>query len=778
MSTERGQQRINSLDQDLLHPEFLNLMDFLDIDGPPSYITSQLRESLTVSGQEHHVAHSRVPVHSPFYDGMVIRPIPDIPRIGAGYMDTLEIQLDVKRRLVHFLYAADQPLTLTQFSVIPAINTTSRQYEAHKILPLQPETAHQYITCWFGSLISFNAHNRMVSICSEGRGQGPQWFANSFAQAFISPEEAHAETLFVCSTYLLLSHGGGGSNEMGGMGFQYSDDNDLSQVMKRLRTSRQTISMDEYPTFAEPRQRTSLQEAHADSPFYSLLEYSTLNWPRHFAFITPSGRAEQASHSISLGALRTVALILSCNFNTWLESLNSILCNSESMALAQAHVLGTLKRWVLQARSAEDEDQTNVKLLFRALHWLTILQSVDILGQVQAVHQTTPGAPSLNRGKNTICLNLRVRFDTLGSFEEVSIRGYDMIANNKVYPEWYEHIMRLISTASEPCTIDHSRRVVFWVSLRGWSRGSLQLECVDLETGLVLGRDNVWTRKFYGWKYRVLVAQSPTHLGLQVVAEKRNANQLRSLLSTHVWSLKDLKTVKLGQGVLGEHWMIDDNEFDTSTLDDASAYPDLYHHGQLVFNGLTLQTPTGTWDLRTKRKLGDPSLKPSLLTVSENGHCEVYAEWDARTNSYFRLFLKDSLSHTTQQLLWDNGSHTGGSINASMQPNIIRTMVNIRYVALSYSGSKLMIQAESIRALNPKTRDLMWLIWERGLHSSWTLHTRYMTDSHEFWPLLKHDPYATEKMETDAPTRILRTMAPICSVHRVKSSPEDRDGHT
>lgn len=755
-------------------------MDFIGASGPPSHMTSQLRESLAASSQEHQVcAHPKLLVHNPFYDAMVIRPVSDVPRIGAGYVDILEIPLDVKRRLIHFLYAADQPLTLTQFSLLPAINTASRQYEAHKILPLQPETAHQYITCWFGGLVLFNAHHRTVNICDEGRGQGPQWFIDNFPQAFTSAEEAHAETLIVCSTYLLFARGGSGSQEMGGLGFQYSDHNDLSQVMKRLRASHQTISTEqgyEYATFAEQKQRIGLQEAHTDSPFYSLLEYSTLNWPRHFAFIIPSDKVEQASPSIPLAALRTVSLILSSNFFTWLESLDSILCggnhqDSERMALAQAHVFGTLKRWVLQVCSTEDENQsnqTNVRLLYvRALHWLTTLHSDNILGQVQAVNQITPGALSPpHMGKSAICRRLQARLIALGCFEDVSKRDCDIIVSHKVELEWYKYTMRLISTAGEPCTIDHLHRVVFWVSLRGWSRGSLQLECVDLETGLVLGRGSVWTTKFFGWKHRVLVAQSSTHLGLQVVAEKRSAGQVQSLLTTHVWALKDLKTVKLGQGVLGEHWMID-NELHTRTSE--LEYSDLYHQGQLVFDGMNLQTPTGTWDLRTRRKLGNPSPKPSLLTVSGNGHYEAYAEWDARTNSCFRLFLKDSHS---QHLLWDGGSHTRGSVNASAQANTNCTMLNIRYAALNYSGSKLIIQAESIHALKPPMKDLTWLIWERGLHGGWTLQTPYVTHGNEFWPL---GPYAIEKMETGAPTRILRAMAPICSVHRVKSPPQD--GH-
>ena len=259
-------------------------MDLPEVAGPPNHMTSQLRESRTASSQEHQLcAYPKMLVQAPLYDS-VLRPTSDVPRMGVGYMGIQDISSDVKRRLVHFLYAAGQPLTLTQFSVIPAVNTRLREYEADMVLPLQSETAHQYITCWFGSLVSFNAHSRTVSICSAGRGQGPKWFADSFPHAFISAEEAHAETLIVCSTYLLLAHGGSGSDEMLGMGFQYSDHNDLSQVMKRLGTSHQTISTEqgyEYAAFEEPKQRIDLQEAYTGSTFYSLLEYSALNWPRH-----------------------------------------------------------------------------------------------------------------------------------------------------------------------------------------------------------------------------------------------------------------------------------------------------------------------------------------------------------------------------------------------------------------------------------------------------------------------------------------------------------------
>jgi len=201
-----------------------------------------------------------------------------------------------------------------------------------------------------------------------------------------------------------------------------------------------------------------------------------------------------------------------------------------------------------------------------------------------------------------------------------------------------------------------------------------------------------------------------------------------------------------------------DNQITVAQNDTSSAgYSDLYKQGQLIFgqDGRTVQTPSGIWDLRSKMRIGDPSLNPSLLAISGNGHSEAHAEWDARSNHCFRLFLTDSVSNITQQLL---GDYMPGSPTARTRSN---TPFHIRYAALNYSGTKFLIQAESSHMLRPSGIELTWILWERESGAGWKLQTQYVTHENEFWPLTKQDPHTMRELEA------VQDMAPICSVHKV-----------
>ncbi|KAF8425278.1 hypothetical protein EV426DRAFT_64988 [Tirmania nivea] len=781
----------NSLDHDLLHPPFLGLMDLiLDPDAAGHQMASPLQQHPITPGPsenspilvpsvpaEFRIQVTPASVESLDSNGQVLlHPSSCDPRTFSRSLDLLELSVPTKRRLIHFLYAADQPLTLTQFSIIPAINTSTRVFETDNILPLAQETAQDYLTCWFGQLITFDSTQKTVRICDQGRRQPARersrWFVEKSSGLFVSSEEAHAEALHVCTTYLLLPSGGLDSTHVGGMGFQYSDENDLSSIMKQLRAGlrRRDTGFDD-PTLLSPGpEERSDSSANRDRefelcPFYSLLEYAALNWPRHLVAITPLlYTAKRVSHGISLSALRTVSLVLSFQFLTWLENLNSILCgnnqhNSEAIALAQAYVFGTFKRWV-KASSLRVENPTDVKLFSRAFQWLNILQSVNILGQVQEVSQSSRGSfSSSQKGKSAICHELHTKFATLGSFEEVPQSECDLILHMKFDPDYWKYMMRLINGCREPCIIDLTHRIAFYVAQQTWSGGALQLECVDLETGLILGRDSIWTKRFFGWKQRVIIAKSATHLALQVVAEKRNSEQVQNLLITYVWPIRDMGSLRLGQGILEEGWKVDDELNTFMPRETGIVNYDLYQQGQLQFgsDGITVQTPHGTWDLRTKTKLGVHTLRPTLLAVSGNGYIEAHSEWDARTNSCSNLFLKNCTSQTTCQLLpnifqpQQMKYHTSINSPAAIASN--STIFRIRYAAFNHSGTKFLVQAELTSGSATIGKELRWFVWKNEGGSVWELKTERCTHDHEFWPLLSHDA-------------ILEDIGTICSVHQ------------
>jgi len=696
---------------------------------------------------------------------------------SLGLTPAMELSIATKRRLVHFLYAADQPLTLTQFSIIPAINTSMRVFEADNILPLTEESAQVYLTRWFGQLITFDLRQRAVCICGEGRhqpaGERYRWFAENFTGLFVSSEEAHAEALYICTTYLLFESESSGSAH-GGMGFQYSDENNLSAIMEQLRAGRRgkVTGFNGSPILSSGPEERSDSGANRDresalSPFYSLLEYAALNWPRHLSSITPFlYTAKPVSDIISLSALRTVTFILSFQFLTWLESLNSILTgnnqhSSEEVVLAEAYAFGTFKRWV-KASSFE-----NPKLFSRALHWLNILQSVNILGQVQEVSQSCRGSFSSSRkGRSAICHELHAKFTTLGSFVEVPQSECDRISHTKFDPDYWKYIMRLISGCHEPCIIDLTHRIAFCVTQQPpWSGGALQLECVDLETGLILGRNRFWANRFFGWKQWVIIAKSATHLGLQVVAEKRNSEQVQILLITYVWAIRDMGSLRLGQGVLKEGWKVGE-ELTTFTPSGTPLIPhsDLYQLGQLQFSsdGITVQTPHGIWDLQTKTRLGAHACRPTLLAVSGNGCIEAHSEWDARTNSCSKLFLRDCTSQATCHLLPNflplrlMEYHTSIDSPAAAAP-AAPAIFRIRYAAFNHSGTKFLIQAEFTPRFATTGKEPVWLVWENEGSFVWELKTQRCTHDGEFWPLLSHDS-------------ILGDIETICSVHQVVDS--------
>lgn len=789
-----GHERSDSLDHDLLHPPFFTLMNLvLDPSDPHGHqmINSLQQHPMTsipsanspiirpMSGEFRILV---TPANPGSDDQELLHPITssgDLRTISRS-LGLLDLPITTKRRLIHFLYAADQPLTLTQFSVIPAINTSARVFEADNILPLVEETAQGYLTYWFGQLITFDLAQKTVCICEEGRNQPAReryrWFIEKFSGLFISSEEAHAEALYICTTYLLFSSGGLGSGAGArGMGFQYSDENDLSGVMEQLRAGqrRRDADFDHLPLLnsgpeERPDSSTSCRDRGPElSPFYSLLEYATLNWPRHLASITPLPyTAKRVSDSISLSALRTVSFVLSFQFLAWLESLNSILCgnsqhNSEAVALAQAYVFGTFKRWV-KSGPLQAESSTDIKLFSRALHWLNILQSVNILGQVQEVSQSSRDSfSSSQKGRSAICHELHAKFATLGSFQAVPQSECDLIVHTKFDPDYWKYMIRLINGCREPCIIDLTHRIAFYVAQQPWSGGALQLECIDLETGLILGRDSIWTKRFFGWKQRVTISKSATHLALQVVAEKRSSEQVQNLLITYVWAIRDIESLRLGQGVLKEGWKVDDdlNTFMPNARDAGLGNSDLYQQGQLRFgcDGVTLQTPYGTWDLQTKTRLGDlHPFRPTLLAVSGNGYIEAHSEWDARTNSCSKLFLKDFASQTTCQLLPNTlpprsmEYHT--IINSPLA--IASAILRIRYAAFNHPGTKFLVQVELTSGLPMTGKELVWFVWKNEGGFLWDLKTQRRTHDDEFWPLLSHDP-------------ILEDIGTICSVHQV-----------
>jgi len=777
----------NSLENDLLHPPFLGLMDLILDPGDHSghQMINQQHPITTVSSAnnpilmrpmsgEFRIHVTPANVASLDSDGQeLLHPSLGDSRTFSRSLDLLELPIATKRRLIHFLYAADQPLTLSQFSAIPAINTSTRVFEADNILPLAEETAQDYLECWFGQLITFDLTQKTVRICDEGRhqpaGERYRWFVEKFPGLFVGSGEAHAEALYVCTTYLLLSSGGLSSMHVRGMGFQYSDENDLSGIMERLRAGlrRQDMGFEDPPLGPEERSDSSASQDRESElcPFYSLLEYAALNWPRHLASITPLPyTAKRVSDGISLSALRTVSFVLSFQFLTWLECLNSILRgnnqhNSEAVALAQGYVFGTFKRWV--KAGSQQAENPNTKLFSRALHWLNILQSVNILGQVQEVSQSSRGSfSSSQKGRSAICHELHAKFATLGSFEDVPQSECDLIVHTKFDPDYWKYIIQLISGCREPCIIDLTHRIAFYVAQQPWSGGALQLECVDLETGLILGRDSIWTKRFFGWKQRIIIAKSATHLALQVVAEKRNSEQVQNLLITYAWAIRDMESLRLGQRILKEGWKVDDELNTFMPRETGLVNSDLYHQGQLQFgsDGMTVQTPHGTWDLRTKTRLGVHALRSTLLAVSGNGYVEAHSEWDTRTNSCSNLFLKDCASQTTYQLLPNMlpprpmEYHT--IINSPADTASNSAILRIRYAAFNHSGTKFLVQAELTSRLSATGRELIWFVWKNEGGFVWELKTQRRTNDDEFWPLLSHDS-------------ILEDIGTICSVHQV-----------
>lgn len=766
-------EKDNSFEDDLLHPSFERLMNLQHELGDTN------GHHIVHSLQQH--SHAMNAVRRPISGEFRLHITPATATEGVvvtqrdpvmGPVDLLELSFETKRRLLHFLYAADQPLSLRQFSILPAINTMKRCFERERILPLAAGTAQQYLTCWFGDGIVFNAVQQSVYICDEGRVQGASWFVRNFPRVFISSEEAHAETLYVCGTYLLFSSGGYETKGRDGMGFQFSDENNLDQVMEELRVGPQGPAHSSFG-YPQPEASTPSEQRHitpAPAPgniiesafFYCLLEYATLNWPRHLAYITPLGtEANNLSEGVSLSVLRIVAFVLSFQFLTWLESLNNILRgsdqnNSEAIALAQAHVFGTFKRWV-QASSFQHENPTDVKLFSRALHWLSILHSVDILDQVQAATEG-PFSSSSRKTKSAICQALQERFTTLGHFEQVSQHECEAIANTKFDAGYWKYVMRLISGAREPCVVDLSRRLAFYVQQNSWSGGALHFECVDLETGLILGRDSVWCKRFFGWKQRVIIAKSATHIGLQVVAQKQNGDQVQNLLLTYVWDVKGLERIKLGEGILGERWMIDNESQTIQTRDLAAgqSHSDLYQQGQLTFgsDGATVTTPSGTWNLQGRTKHGDCTIEPTMLAVSANGASEAHAELDIRGNKCIILLLKTNPSPTIQSFL----PHLmlpirqPGGLNAYLPA----MMVDIRYAAFSRCGTNFLLQTESPSALEPERKELIWSLymWEHK-NREWVLQNRHVTDEDEFWPLQNQEELQRCGFES------------ICSVQKV-----------
>ena len=757
----------NSLDHDLLHPPFLGLMDLPHIGGTGNHIAVSECDVHNTRTMTH---TGGFPAHSLSNDTTVApnpRNTHNTPMIMELTLHSGHLQADLpllmKRRLLHFLYAADQPLSLVQFSIIPAINTLTRLFESNNILDLQPHSAQQNLSSWFGRLVKFNPAHGTVGFSDECQGQSPQWYAENLREVFISREEAHGEALLVCATYLLLSSGGSGADQTGGLGFQYSEDNNLSEILDRIRASA-----------SEP---DSLHPESEVPPFYSLLEYATLNWPRHLACITPyiTNNKRTISNGISIAALRMASFILSFQYLTWLESLNYILCgnsqhDSEPIALTQALVYGTFKRWV-RANASGNDNSADVKLFYRALHWLRILQSMDILAQIPAAANTF----TVPRRKAAICQLLQEESATLGPFELLSERDCDVIANYKPDLGYHKYIMGLISTRREPCVIDHGLRVAFYVVQTLWSGGALQLECVDLETGLILGRDSIWTKRFFGWNHRVIIVKNATHLALQLIAEKYSPDKSQKLLMTYVWEVKTFENCKLGNGVISKGWMIDsENEVQTMTTgDNSDPTPiNLYHTGHLILERDThcVQTPSGAWDLQTRKRIGDCIMNCSLVLASEGNASEAHVDWSPTTNTCSKTFLKEftpqRMIHTFCQLLGaptENVQRAGPHGNLSEAP---RDFI-IRYAAFSLCGERFLAQIEYLSpfSLETSTKDLVWVLAERE-GEEWMLRGRVNTDESQFWPL--DHSWTLEGSEVrEEKERFFRDMGPICSVHPI-----------
>ena len=532
-----------------------------------------------------------------------------------------------KRRLLHFLYAAGEPLSLSQLAMIPTINTVKKDFEPEKLIRFDTATAAETLASWFGRAVVFNPLENTVSLFeafrkamaedNEHKSQNLEAFSLS-GEIFIGHVEAHAETLLVCATYLLLASGGAGEN-MSGMGFQFLDQNDLTPYMLQSRTT--PGSDPSWPSFTE-------HEPPTPSPnqlpiFYSLWEYATLNWPRHFASIAPSTRSKKEPFTalVLLAAESVVSLMLSFHFLTWLENLYGSLSRDNEhdfvpIAFAQAQVLGTLKRWV-QAVIIRQDDPTAVKMCSRALHWVTLLHIMDILTYIETVSRSQSPTRRMELRQT-----LYAQFMKIQSYESLSRRDCDMIASNKCDVSYYKYVMETIITCNQPNIIDRDRRFVFYVDQKNLSGGALQLECVDMETGMIIGKDSIWTKKFLGWEHRVLISRSANHLALQVIAQKPTQEKMQRLLQTHVWEIREPEMCRFGEGIVGKHWSVD-NELVTTM--NSGSLPGLHDAGQLVFNDIegTVETPTGVWELKSQTKLRGPMRKPAFLTKCPNARYEA-----------------------------------------------------------------------------------------------------------------------------------------------------------
>ncbi|KAI5803590.1 hypothetical protein DFH27DRAFT_600778 [Peziza echinospora] len=744
------------------HPQlpFLSLMKLLEISSSSGQTANLLALSPPESPEMMNLNHFHYTQ-------------PRITILEPGAVTEVPLPMATKRRLFHFLYAAERPLTLAEFSLIPTINTDAQAFEPEHLLRLRPGSATYHLSNWFGMAVkySFSSAGGFVEVSEEyfhmiqKTGSMPAHYPPAFGDVFVSREEAHAETLLVCAAYLSLSNGGsGGADNLSGLGFLYSDDNDLSEIMERIERE---------------SQQGALNTSHnvpAMPYFYSLWTYATLHWPRHLARITVPecyGMIRATSVNSTIAARRISSFLLSSHTLTWLENLSNVLhstnnSDSESMALAQAHMYGIYQRW-LQSRINIDCPEL-IKLYARTMHWISSLNSIDILAQIQNVtdlHTPAYGATARppQQRKMEICKLIQSELHKAQAFDEaMSMHDCELIANNKMDIDSQKSALAFMAGCKEPCIYDPSRRVLFYVDQKCWSGGSLQLECIDLETGLILGRDWTWTKKFARWRYRIIVAKSKSHLAFQVAAERpANDDRMQRLLITYVTQLKNFEKCRLGENVLQAGWLVDDDVYDI--LSDGGAYgskqyPNLVETGHLVFSpdGSSLQTPSGVWDLQTRKKISECIVTPTLIAVSPDGIHRVHAELDLYQNCYSKLLIRDNNSGHSQQIM--------GADGLVALPESTKAF-SCRYIGFSLCGTKFMAQIECLEAYRPK--ELVWLVWEKE-QDLWEVKRRVLGDHTQFWPFAKFSPWSKQEIGVgdgaDGKWHILWNMGSILSVHR------------
>lgn len=614
--------------------------------------------------------------------------------------------------ILDFAMVAIRPLSLPQVSLLPAINTQLKTYEATETLDIQSSTAAQFLSYWFEESLHFDPNDDTVVF---GHLVGSDSIESLLA--------AHSYAFRVCVTYLSLSgvdvetnH-----NSMPRNGFRFHPEHDLFPILQNLKSLSSSFDFEsDYSTSVSAWGNDESEPSHQGTPvphFFSLWEYASLNWPFHLAqltnqvcnisAITASSYTEISSIVADLEAFLTDTFFLS-----WLESLIILLdgddCfTSERLAIAQDQLFGILKRWVKAFVVHSNEKQAQV--LAKILSWLNEIQSMRLLECFRDF---------MDRAQRTsLLLSIWSRkLKILPSFDSLSREEcLFLIAKQKFDLDYLNGVLGAIATQEEPCVMDFSRRLLFYIDKKSWSASALELLCVDMETGLILGKFSRWVRSFSNSRHRILVGKCDGHIGFQVVVAKTAGSHSSFAVTTYIWPLSILGEFSLGESLFGDLWLLDD-EYELQYPPESFDETMLHRSGLLVFeeNGKFVCTPSGRWDLGTRVK---------QCTIPSSQQERKFATIAVCANPEFKaaVIASESNPHRHENIVIsrpDSQSCQHWGIFPIPDGLVPRPEFQCRFAAFNESGNKFLAQI----AIQGPENQVSWYFWALQQEDDWLLY--------------------------------------------------------